>query len=94
MSKIGSNTGARHDNVRLSRIKLVDSRGGREETEETKKETHLGTFDWPEWQRAENTAGTVERIKRDRPLGARLPLYGRKVVGSLERIDTLATAGN
>lgn len=59
-----------------------------------KKKTHLGTFNWPERQRAEDTTGTVERVERDRSLGVRLPLYGRKVVGGLERIDTLATAGD
>lgn len=37
---------------------------------------------------------TVERVKRYRPLGIRLPVNGRKVVGVLERIDTLATAGS
>lgn len=54
--------------------------------------THLGAFNRPERQRAEDT-GTVERVESNRPLSIRLPLYGRKVVGSLERIDTLATAG-
>lgn len=54
--------------------------------------THLGAFYRPQRQRAEDT-GTVERVERDRSLGVRLPLYGRKVVRSLERIDTLATAG-
>lgn len=54
--------------------------------------THLGAFYRPERQRAEDTR-TVERVESDRPLSIRLPLYGRKVVGGLERIDTLATAG-
>lgn len=54
--------------------------------------THLGAFNRPERQRAEDT-GTVERVESNRPLSIRLPLYGRKVVGVLERIDTLATAG-
>lgn len=54
--------------------------------------THLGAFYRPERQRAEDTR-TVERVESDRPLSIRLPLYGRKVVGGLERIDTLATTG-
>lgn len=55
--------------------------------------THLGALYRPERQRAEDTIRTVECVERDRSLGIRLPLYGRKVVRSLERIDTLATAG-
>lgn len=59
-----------------------------------KQRTHLGAFYRPERQRAEDTIRTVECVERDRSLGIRLPLlYGRKVVRSLERIDTLATAG-
>lgn len=56
----------------------------------TECKTYLDAFHRPERQRADDT---VECVECDRSLGIRLPLYGHKVVGSLERIDTLATAG-
>ena len=59
--------------------------------DKNKKQTHLGAYG--RRSRAEIT-GAVERVKRYRPLGIRLPVNGCKVVGGLERIDTLATAGS
>lgn len=61
--------------------------------DKNKKRTHLGAFGRRWMSRAEIT-GAVERVKRYRPLSIRLPVNGRKVVGGLERIDTLATAGS
>jgi hypothetical protein len=57
-----------------------------------KRETHLNIFCRFERQRAEDTIRTVECVKRNRPLRIRLP-YRRRIARSLERIDTLATAG-
>lgn len=73
-------------------LPTLHSREEKEKDVNVTARTHLGAFNRPERQRAEDT-GTVERVESDRPLSIRLPLYGRKVVGCLERIDTLATAG-